>query len=230
MNTGMREHEDLPILDEIGRDLSVAFAREEQAAERRRRGRRLRRIGVATVAIFAVVPGSAVVATRYIWAPDPGVNAPGTPFEGSKPIQIAEGRTEFTSWRISAYAGPEGLCWQVAQFTADASAGSGVNCQGNKPKGLRIGPSLSPGAEETFWAGWAPPGTARVELTDPAGKRLPVRVVKAPPDRIERAELPPGLTFYVAAGPPLGDRIAPAERVVAFDSAGREIERFEPTR
>jgi hypothetical protein len=227
MKTETREHDDLPILDEIGHDLSAAFAREERVTERRRRSRRLRRIAVATAALFVVVPGS-VVATRYIWAPQPGELAP-QPFGNGKPIQIAEGSTAVASWRISAYMSDRGVCWQVAQFTEEESFGLTVNCLSDFATDERMSPSFNLGGEEARYFGWAPPAAARVTATDDEGRALPAQIVKAPPDRVERAGLPRGLRFYVVTGPPLGERSEPPA-IAAFNAAGREIDRFPPKR
>ena len=228
MTTRTRENEDLPILDEIGRDLSAAYAREEQAAQRRRPSRRMRRIALATAALFVIGPGS-VVATRYIWAPDPGVNAPGTPFAGSKPIQIGEGHGDYLSWRISAYMSDNGLCTQVAVFTTEESHGRGISCEGSAPA-ARFAPSSTHAEEETLYVGRARPGAVRIEVIDGRGNRLPARIVTPPPDRLVRAKLPKDLRFYVATGPPDRDFATGPPTVVAFDASGREIDRFPPPR
>jgi hypothetical protein len=228
MTTQLREHPDLPILEEIGRDLSLAYAREESAAERRRRSQRLRRIAAVTAALFVVGPGS-VVATRYIWAPTPEVNAPGTPFETSRPIQIGEGSGEMVSWRISAFMSARGLCWQIAYFTVDESFPRTEACLADARKGTEYAPTAGGAPDEMVYSGVAPAGTARATVTTSQGRRLPAQVVVAPADRVERAKLPKGLRFYVATGA-REEGLPGASAVAFFDASGREIARFRPPR
>jgi hypothetical protein len=208
--TATREREeDLPILDEIGRDLAAAYA--PAPARPRVARRRVRRIALATTALLVVVPGA--VATRYIWAPDPGINK-GTAFEDSRPIQVADGMGDHLKWRMSA-------------FTADENLGRGLSCPALRKPEVRSLPEIAASELETLYYGWLPPEATSVTVITGKGRRLEAQIVVASPDRIKMARLPEGLRFYVANGPPLRD-VAEAPGVIIRDAAGRELTRLLP--
>lgn len=219
-------YDDLPVLEELGRDLSAAFLREERAAAARRGRRRLRRIAAATAALFVIVPGA--VATRSIWAPDPSEHAPGRPFTGAKAVQLAEGRGDVLNWRLSAYSGADGPCWQFHAFTATASTGVSVSCLKDLPPGLEIAVGTGGGFGETYVEGWASERVSRVEVVD-NGVRTPARMIEPTREQRERGGLPGGLKFYVATLPGEFEILRPLG-VVAFDSSGRVVERIAPPR
>ena len=217
-------NEDLAILDDLDHDLGTAFRRAERVEAARRTRRRLRRVAVATAALFVVVPGA--VATRSIWAPDPGVNA-GTAFEGTRAIQMADGQTGTLSWRLSAVDSQGGVCWQAAIFTATNSASRGVNCSIDA-RGAPIGVAATLGDHETFVFGWADPAVERVVVTPQGGVPQTASMVIAPADRAERAGVPAGSRAYVVTFP--GDVAEEPILAVAFDAAGRELGRMPPSR
>lgn len=228
MSARPRNHEDLPILEEIGRDLSTAFHREERAEAARRGRRRLRKVAAATVALFVIVPSSVVVATRYIWAPDPGAIAPSRPFESSRPIRIAEGRGDVVQWRISAYMSENGVCHQMTTFTATESGGTGGGLCADQLPADHLDIRSSSAFGETVISGTIDPRVARVEVQATGQPREQAQIVTTPPETAERARLPKDLRFYVATvrgedfpGPRSGFR------VVAFDAGGRELAREE---
>ena len=220
-------NQDLPILDELGDHLVMAFRRQERAEAGRRNRRRFRHVIIATAALLVVVPGA--VATRYIWAPDPGAPA-AAGMEGNRAIQIADGRSGRFSWRLSAAVTErDGLCWQAAVFTATSDFGRSASCSGYAD-GQPLGGATMQAEGETFMFGWLDPRAARV-VVHPGRGRAPrdARVVVAPADRVEAAGLPAGTRGYVVSLPgDVGSRGMPT--VVAFDAAGRELGRLPPRR
>ncbi len=221
--TATREREeDLPILDEIGRDLAAAYA--PAPARPRVARRRVRRIALATTALLVVVPGA--VATRYIWAPDPGINK-GTAFEDSRPIQVADGMGDHLKWRISAFMSEDGVCRQKSAITADENHGRGLSCPALRKPEVRSLPEIAASELETLYYGWLPPEATSVTVITGKGRRLEAQIVVASSDRIKMARLPEGLRFYVANGPPLRD-VAEAPGVIIRDAAGRELTRLLP--
>lgn len=215
-------NEDLPILAELGDDLSAGFRRAEQAETARRNRRRFRRVAIATAALFVVVPGA--VATRYIWAPDPG--APGAALESSRAIQIADGRGDVLSWRLSAYTDGPDLCWQMATFTATENYGRGIAC-GTAP-GQPLAIATSSARDETIVYGGIDPQVARVVVEPGTGDPAKdARIVVAPADRVDKAGLPEGARAYVATFRGVLDK---PPTVTALDAAGREVGRFPPSR
>lgn len=219
-------NDDLPILAELGDDLADGFRRAERAESARRNRRRFRNVAVATAALFVVVPGA--VATRYIWAPDP--SAPGSALESSRAVQIADGKGDLLSWRLSAAASEQdGVCWQLALFTAAESYGRGLACMGDTlSQAVDVATSYAGG--ETFAYGGLDPQVARVVVDPGAGvEPKDAQIVVAPPDRVEQAGLPAGARAYVASF--LGDLTdGPPPTVTAFDASGREIGRMPPSR
>ena len=219
-------NDDLPILGELGDDLVGAFRREERAEAARRNRRRLRRIAVATAALFVVVPGA--VATRYIWAPDP-VAVPGAAFESSRAVQIADGRSGAVSWRLTAaVTKTDGLCWQVAVFTATENYGRGASCVAHS-FGAPLGLGTTHAAGETLAFGWLDPRVARV-VVDPGNGDAPqeAQIVEAPADRVKAAGLPEGAKGYVVGF--TADLSNAPPNAVAFDADGRELGRLPPRR
>ena len=216
-------NDDLPILAELGDDLAAGFRRAERAESARRNRRRFRNVAVATAALFVVVPGA--VATRYIWAPDPG--APGAALESSRAIQIADGRGDVLSWRLSAYTdGPE-LCWQLATFTATETYSRGNACAVPRDQSLAV--ATAGGGGETIVYGGIDPQVARIVVEPGAGAPAEeARIVVAPRDRVDKAGLPADARAYVASF--LGDVTDGPPTVTAFDASGREIARFPPRR
>lgn len=230
MSVPTRNHEDLPILEDLGRDLSVAFHREERSEQAARNRRRLRRLIASTLALFVIVPSSVVVATRWIWAPDPGPGAPRA-LETGKPIVVAEGRGEALQWRISAWMSDAGVCHEVATFTATRSGGRGGGaCRGELPPEWKIGMGTSSFAGEHLIEGFVEPGVARVEVEATGQPRVQAQIVRIPGEVAERGRLPEDFRFYVATLPASGPELTGPEsavRVVALDASGRELDRRE---
>lgn len=219
-------NDDLPILGELGDHLGDAFRREERAEGAKKHRRRLRRVAIATAALFVVVPGA--VATRYIWAPGPASH-PGAAFESSRAVQIAEGRAGRVTWRLSAaVTKTDGLCWQAALYTATENYGRGSSCVGQS-LGAPLGLSVSHAAGETIAFGWLDPRAARV-VVDPRNGEAPkaARIVKAPADRVKAAGLPAGTQAYIVGF--ASDLESAPPSAVAFDAAGRELGRMPPRR
>ena len=219
-------NDDLPILSELGDDLASAFRREERAESAKRNRRRLRRVAVATAALFVVVPGA--VATRDIWSPEP-IPGPTPAIEGTRAVQIAEGRSGGLSWRFSAaMTETDGLCWQVVLVSATESGGRSPSCVAQS-RGEPLGLGAVIAEEGSLAFGWLDPQVARV-VVDPGNGDPPkeARIIEAPADRVEAAGLPDGTKGYVVDFATDLSNAPPS--AVAFDAAGRELGRMPPSR
>lgn len=218
-------NDELPILDEVGHDLASAFRREERAEAARRNRRRLRGIAGVTAALFVVVPGA--VATRSIWAPDPGVST-GAALESARAVAVADGRGEAISWRLSAYKDGDSSCWQLAIFTPAESLGRSTNC-GDPADRLPLSLSVTPAGGETVVFGWLSPQAVRVRVSVPGAGRQAARIVSTAPELARRAGVPAGMKGYVATfRGELADTRSP--RVTAFAADGRELGTLPPRR
>jgi hypothetical protein len=215
----VREHDDLPFLDELGADLSAAFAREERQEAARRR-RRSTRLALAAAALLVVVPGA--VATRSVWAPTPDAVDPHRGVQTSRAVVVREGDGEQESWRMSAYGSARGACLTLDVFTASRAA-TGSGCNALVPDRLQVDVNQA-GTDDGFVYGRAAPGVARVTVEVSGRPRVTVATFAPPEDAVRRGGLPAGLRFYVATFPdpiPAGGRLT----VLALDRSGAVLGR-----
>lgn len=107
---------DLPVLEELGETLVLAFRAEEElearaARLRKRRHRPLARRMVVIAAIFVLLVPSSVVALRPWWAPIPDQNSPRRGLDLTPEVRLASGKN--LSWVLSARQSTRGFCYNL---------------------------------------------------------------------------------------------------------------------
>jgi hypothetical protein len=218
---------DLPSLRQWGDDLRVATGRAEQEQERRRGRRRrlpVRRLGVAVVAMFVLVPGA--VATRSIWNDPVQRVAPLEPHESTPAVRLAAGRTDGVTWRLGGYDAAAGNRCVQFDTQGDARPFSGRSCaQPFSPAQITV--LSTPTGRVGFIYGTVSTEVRRVEVVVPGGRRVSVMTTGISPEVLRRSRMRGGFRVFVApftGGFPAGTQA----QVTAYGSAGNTVGALGP--
>ncbi|HEY4096026.1 MAG TPA: hypothetical protein VGM33_10965 [Baekduia sp.] len=212
---------DLPSLRQWGDDLRVATGRAEQEQQRRRARRRrlpIRRLGVAVVAMFVLVPGA--VATRSIWNDPVQRVAPLEPRGSTPAVRLAEGRTDGVSWRLGGYdAGPGQRCVQFDTL-GDARPFSARGCtEPLTPAGITF--LTAPTGRVGFVYGTVSADVRSIAITVAGGRRVQVGTTAVSPEVVRRSRIG---AFRVFVATFSGGYSTSAEpQITAYDGAGNAI-------
>jgi hypothetical protein len=212
---------DLPGLRQWGDELREATGRAEDE-RRRARGRRrwpVRRLGVAVVAMFVLVPGA--VATRSIWDNPVQRVAPLAPQPATPAVRLTAGRSSDVTWRLGGYDGPAGQrCLQFDTTQGGRTAGRHGCAEPRTRAGLTLATAGAEGIGFVF--GTAADGVRSVEVAVAGGRRVRVATVGVSPEAVRRSGMRGTFRAFVApfrggfptTGPPT---------VVGYDAAGRTV-------
>jgi hypothetical protein len=217
---------DLPGLRQWGDELRAATGRVEAEQARPRRHLRLpvRRLGVAVIAMFVLVPGA--VATRSIWDNPVEKVAPLAPHGSTPAVRLAAGRTAGVSWRLGGYDAGDGHRCVQFDTTGDVRAFSARGCA---PPLTRASITLltAPEGRVGFVYGTVSVDVRSVEIAVPGGRRMRLGTTGVSADVIRRSRL--GRAFRVFVAPFAGGySTASQPQVTAYDDAGRVIGTLGP--
>jgi hypothetical protein len=210
---------DIPILDEVGARLHLAWRGQE--ARRRRRLRVVAAVGAATL---LAVPGAIAERSLTDLTPKQDARSPNDPrrkVPGA--VLVAEGGSPAGHWRMISYTEGMRRCVGLSLPRDDAASDYAASCELHRGSSTSVG--LRPTASVLLVFGILPDKAQRVDV------RLPDGVVRTTIARRSEHDgaLPPGgqhrVRYYLAALPPVGDSVSPAA-VEARDATGRVIARL----
>jgi hypothetical protein len=218
---------DLPSLRQWGEELREATGRAEQQHRRshlRLRRFPVRRLGVAIVAMFVLVPGA--VATRSIWNDPVQRVSPLEPKGATPAVRLASGSTDGVTWRLGGYDAVAGN--RCVEFTArgDVRPFRGRSCAPPFSR-AQITVLATPTGRVGFIYGTVSTEVRRVEVVVPGGRRVSVTTTGISADVVRRSRMPGGFRVFVAPFPggfPAGTQA----QVTAYGSAGNTVGALGP--